>query len=78
VAAGALADRGDLSAAIELLARSFDPPQRPKPFHLRRMYALADLYDRVGDVPRARDLFRRVAAADPDFFDVTDRVRNLG
>ena len=78
VAAGALADRDEVPRAIELLARSFEPPQRPKPFHLRRMYALADLYEQVGDLPRARELFRRVAAADPEFFDATDRARSLG
>ena len=65
VAAGALADQDQVPRAIELLARSFAPPQRPRPFHLRRMYALADLYEQVGELPRARDLFRRVAAADP-------------
>jgi tetratricopeptide (TPR) repeat protein len=78
VMAGALADQGDLAGAIDLLSRAFDPPQRPKDFHLRRMYALADLYERAGELPKARELFRRIAAADPDFFDVTDRVRSLG
>jgi tetratricopeptide (TPR) repeat protein len=78
VAAGALADQRRLPEAIELLARGFDLPRRPKDFHLRRAYALADLYERAGDLARARDLFRRIAAADPDFFDATDRVRALG
>jgi tetratricopeptide (TPR) repeat protein len=78
VMAGAIADQGNLSGAIELLSRGFELPQRPKSFHLRRMYALADLYERAGEVPRARELFRRIASTDPDFFDVTDRVRGLG
>jgi hypothetical protein len=42
------------------------------------MYALADLYDRAGDLARSRDLFRRIAAVDPDLFDVAERVRSLG
>ncbi|MPY95278.1 MAG: hypothetical protein GEV08_20150 [Acidimicrobiia bacterium] len=78
VASGALADRGRLPDAIRLLEQGFRLPDRPREFHLRRMYALADLYERSGDLPRARDLFRRVSAAEPDFFDVTTRVRGLG
>ncbi len=78
VAAGALADRRRLPEAIKLLEAGFRPPERPREFHLRRMYALADLYERSGDLPRARALFRRISAVDPDFFDVTDRVRALG
>jgi hypothetical protein len=77
VATGALADRGRLTDAIALLAHGFKPPSRPQPFHLRRMYALADLYERVGELPGARALFERVAAADPDFVDVLTRVRSL-
>ena len=42
------------------------------------MYALADLYERAGDLSRARSLFRDVATIDPDFVDVVDRVRALG
>jgi tetratricopeptide (TPR) repeat protein len=78
VAAGALADQDRLPDAIGLLAKGFDPPRRPRWFHLRRMYALADLYERAGELARSRELFRRVAAADPDFADVVDRVRSLG
>jgi hypothetical protein len=40
-------------------------------------YALADLYERAGDAPRARELFGRVAATDPDFVDVHARLRAL-
>lgn len=78
VAAGAQADRGRIAEAIAMLARNFEPPRRPLPFHLRRMYALADLYERAGDLPAARELFRRIANADPEFFDVLDRVQGLG
>ncbi len=78
VAAGALADQGDLAGAIEILARSGRRVGRVQERHLRQWYALADLYERAGDFPRARELFTRVAAADPDAFDVRPRLRALG
>ena len=56
VAAGALADQGDLQGAIALLERSGPKPRRIREHHLRVWYALADLYDRSGDAPRARAL----------------------
>ncbi len=80
VAAGALADSGDLSGAISILSagavtRSL---RNPAGRHLRQWYALADLYERAGDVPRARELFARVARADPEAFDVQSRLQSLG
>ena len=78
VAAGALADRGHLRDAIRLLERAPSPPRRPRTHHLRVWYALADLWERVGDHPRARELFRRVAEADPGLADTTERLRSLG
>lgn len=77
VMAGAFADRGDIRKGIDLLERSKPVVKNPKDHHLRTMYALADLYDRAGDIPRARDLFRRLAEIDPDYFDVRDRLRSL-
>jgi tetratricopeptide (TPR) repeat protein len=77
VAAGARADRGDLAGAVRLLAKGFRFPKRPMEHHLRRAYALADLYERSGDIPQARALFGRLQLADPDFLDVGDRVANL-
>src|SRR4029453_6460290 len=71
VAAGALADRGELDPAIRLLAAGQKTAKRVRPHHLRVLYALADLVERAGDIPRARTLFTRVANADPDFADVT-------
>jgi tetratricopeptide (TPR) repeat protein len=76
VMAGSLADRGDLPGAIKLLERDV-AMKKPRLHHLREWYALADLYERAGDVPRARDLFRRVEAANPDVFDTHDRLRAL-
>jgi thioredoxin-like negative regulator of GroEL len=77
VAAGALADRAELVPAIRLLESGWRFPKAPKTFHLRRAYALADLYERAGEVPRARDLFGQIRAADPSFADVESRLRAL-
>jgi thioredoxin-like negative regulator of GroEL len=77
VAAGALADQGRLEEAIALLAAASKPAKRPKLHHLRIAYALADLYERAGDLPRARELFGLVAANDPDFVDIQARLRAL-
>jgi tetratricopeptide (TPR) repeat protein len=78
VAAGALADRGELDRAIRLLEAGRKPVKRMREHHLRLLYALADLVERAGDVPKARQLFHRLAEADPDFADVQARVRSLG
>ena len=74
VAAGALADQGRLADAIALLGKGFRIPMRPMDLHLRRAYALADLYERSGDVPQARLLFTQVARAEPDFLDAAERA----
>lgn len=78
VAAGSLADQGDLAGAIRLLAKGFRFPKAPREYHLRRAYALADLYERAGDVPQARSLFGSLVSADPDYLDVVSRLRALG
>jgi tetratricopeptide (TPR) repeat protein len=78
VAAGSLADRGRLGDAIALLEQGRLSAKRPEDHHLRLWYALADLYERAGEVPRARDLFERVARHDPGFVDVVARRRALG
>ncbi len=78
VAAGALADQGRLPAAIVLLERAPQPRGRPRTHHLRTWYALADLYERSGDTPRARSLFRAVATAAPELADVAARAEALG
>ena len=77
VAAGSLADQGDLAGAISLLGRGFKLPTRPQEHHLRRAYALADLYERSGDVPQARALFSRLAKAEPGYLDVAERLSSL-
>lgn len=77
VVAGSLADQGKLQDAIAVLEASKPPTRRPQEHHLRVTYALADLYERAGDLPRARQLFGIVAAADPELGDVEARLRAL-
>lgn len=80
VAAGTLADSGDLQGAISLLVSSGAAKalRNPADRHLRQWYALGDLYERAGDLPSARELFTRVQRVDPEAYDVTDRVAGLG
>ena len=78
VVAGMRADRGDLPGAIRLLEDGWRLPGRPQEHHLRRGYALADHYERAGDVARARQLFERLERAAPDFADVRQRRHALG
>lgn len=78
VMAGSLADRGHIAEAIALLAPTAGRPVRkPLTRHLRQWYALADLYERGGDVPRARELFRRVVDADSELSDALERLTTL-
>ena len=77
VMAGVLADQGDLAAAIALLEQAKTKERPPPLHHLRTWYALADLYERAGDVPRTRALFAAVLDADPTLFDTADRLAAL-
>jgi tetratricopeptide (TPR) repeat protein len=74
VLAGSLADRGRLREAIALLERRGNGVQRPADHHLRLWYTLADLCERSGDLPRARELFDRVRRRDAAFADVAERL----
>lgn len=78
VAAGALADQGDVKGAIALFERQRETPRNVREYHLRQWYALADLLDRAGDVVEARRFFARVAGVDADFVDVRERLAALG
>lgn len=78
VMAGALADRGRLQDALRLLQRGPVEPKHPKPHHLRLWYALADLEERAGNLPRARALFEQVRRRDGSFADVAERLAALG
>ena len=74
VLAGSLADRGRLREAIALLERRGNGVQRVSEHHLRLWYTLADLCERAGDLPRARELFDRVRRQDAAFADVAERL----
>jgi tetratricopeptide (TPR) repeat protein len=78
VAAGSLADQGKLSDAVKLLESA--PPVRGRVAerHMRTWYALADLYERSGELSKSRSLFRRVVQQDAEFADAADRLRALG
>ena len=79
VAAGALADQGDVDGAIKLLEKGPVRPNRTSALHHARLwYALADLYERAGELPRARELFRSILRHEHDFVDVPERLAALG
>ena len=75
--AGSLADRGKLAEAIALLEKSQRSVKKPQVHHLRQGYALGDLYERAGDVARAREVFRWVVSYEPDFADAAERASSL-
>ena len=78
VAAGALADQGDIGGALKLLLRVADAPKRVREYHLKQWYVIGDLYDRSGDIVKARNFFKRVASVDSRYADVSDRLATLG
>jgi tetratricopeptide (TPR) repeat protein len=80
VAAASLAENGDLQSAIAMLATAGASKalRNPSNRHIRQWYLLADLYERAGDVPRAREFFERVAKVDREAYDVMDRLASLG
>lgn len=77
VLAGTRADRGRLQEAIATLDRRAAVPARVQEHHLRLWYVLADLYERAGEIPKARDLFTRVRRYDAGFADVAERLAAL-
>jgi tetratricopeptide (TPR) repeat protein len=78
VMAGSLADQGRIEEAIGLLAPgSARSVAKPSLRHLRAWYVLADLFERAGDLPRARELFSRVAVVDPELTDAPERLSAL-
>jgi hypothetical protein len=80
VAAASLAESGDLQGAIAMLATAGASKalRNPSNRHIRQWYLLADLYERAGDVPRARELFERILRVDREAYDVADRLVGLG
>jgi tetratricopeptide (TPR) repeat protein len=78
VMAGSLADRGKLKEAIAILGpASLGKVTKPRERHVRQWYMLGDLYERTGDVPRAREMFQRVVAADAATSDAVERLSAL-
>jgi len=73
VAAGALADQGFVDGGIRVLEKGWKIPREPMEHHLRRAYALADLLERDGKLPKSRKLFGWVASKAPDFGDAAER-----
>jgi tetratricopeptide (TPR) repeat protein len=80
VASASLAETGDLQGAIAMLATAGASKalRNPSNRHIRQWYLLGDLYERAGDVPRAREMFERVAKVDREAYDVLDRLTGLG
>ena len=80
VFAADLAEQDKLAEAIELLlgAGAARDLRRPGDRHIRQWYLLADLCERAGDIPRARELFARVVVADPEMADAVSRLAALG
>jgi tetratricopeptide (TPR) repeat protein len=80
VAAASLADAGDLNGAIAMLATAGASKalRNPSERHLRQWYLLGDLFERAGDVPKAREYFERVFRSDAEAYDVAERLRGLG
>jgi hypothetical protein len=52
-------------------------PRRVHEYHLKQWYVLGDLYDKAGNVQKAREFFQRVALHDKEFADVSERLASL-
>jgi tetratricopeptide (TPR) repeat protein len=80
VLASALAQKGDLDGAIDLLvsAGAARGLRHPAERHVRQWYLLGDLLEASGDIPRAREMFERVVRTDPGLADATERLSSLG
>jgi tetratricopeptide (TPR) repeat protein len=80
VLAGTRADGGDLTGAVTLLveAGAGRLVRNPAERHLRQWYVLGDLMERSGELPKARELFLRISAVDPEAYDVSERLESLG
>jgi len=77
VYANSYADQGNYPKAINILEKGWRAPQRPQEHHLRKAYALADLYDRAGMSVKARELFGWINASSQNYLDASDRYKEL-
>ncbi len=80
VMAATWADQGHFEEAVELLVKAGAAKhlRNPSYRHVRLWYALADVYDRAGDTSSARELFARIVIAEPDAYDASTRLVELG
>ena len=78
VMAGSMADRRQITEALALMEKAAGDMSRPSEYHLRQWFVIADLYDKEGNVIKARQFFERIAAIDPGFVDVAERLSTLG
>lgn len=78
VVAGAAADQKNYGKAISILERSVNIKRKPRITDLRQWYALADLYERSGEISHARSLFSKILKHDAKFLDVAERLADLG
>lgn len=74
VAASIHAEQGLLERALAQLSRADVEPRAVEPQHLRLWYVRADILERAGRLDEARTLWERIAAEDPGFFDVAERL----
>lgn len=77
VLAGDRADRGDLRGALDALGRAKLDPEHIQPWHPRLWYLAGDLWERMGDLERARGYFHAIISVTGDFFDTEDRLAAL-
>ncbi|MFN8015116.1 MAG: hypothetical protein U0R17_00730 [Acidimicrobiia bacterium] len=72
-----LAEQGKISEALKHLRKKVKPLSRPKPYHLRLWYCLADLEERAGNIIEARNWFNKISKFDKNFADVNYRINQL-
>jgi tetratricopeptide (TPR) repeat protein len=77
VYANAIAEAGRAAEGLRILEQSVSKEKRLDLVTLRQRYALAQLFEKTGDVARARMHYRKVAEVDPSLYDVAERLANL-
>jgi len=77
VTASARADKGDPVSGIALIEPALERRSKKSEAGKRLRYVLADLYERSGDLPRARREFAGLAATGGGYADVLERLEAL-
>ena len=75
--ANSFADQGNFPKAINILEKGWKAPSRPQEHHLRKAYALADLYDRAAMPVKSRELFGWIQKNAPSYLDAAERYKQL-